>query len=60
MSSRTIRAPRGANSTAKSWHQEAALRCLMNNLDPGRRQEKPDELIVYVRRGQGGAQLGIV
>src|SRR2546423_9270006 len=46
MSSRTIRAPRGATLTCRSWHQEAALRCLMNNLDPDV-AEKPDDLIVY-------------
>src|SRR6185369_11161327 len=45
-SSRIIRAPRGATLTCKGWHQEAALRCLMNNLDPDV-AEKPDELIVY-------------
>ena len=31
---RTIRAPRGAAISCKGWHQEAALRMLMNNLDP--------------------------
>ena len=46
MSSRTIRAPRGPQLSCKSWHQEAALRCLMNNLDPDV-AEKPDERIVY-------------
>ena len=51
MSSRTIRAPRGAKLNCKSWHQEAALRCLMNNLDPDV-AEKPDELIVYGGAGK--------
>ena len=51
MSARTIRAPRGATLTCKSWHQEAALRCLMNNLDP-EVAEKPDELIVYGGAGK--------
>src|SRR6476620_1850777 len=51
MSSRTVRAPRGATLTCKSWHQEAALRCLMNNLDPNV-AEKPDELIVYGGAGK--------
>jgi urocanate hydratase len=51
MSSRTVRAPRGATLTCKSWHQEAALRCLMNNLDP-EVAEKPDELIVYGGAGK--------
>src|SRR5256714_9261233 len=45
-SPRTVRAPRGATLTCRSWHQEAALRCLMNNLDPDV-AEKPDDLIVY-------------
>jgi hypothetical protein len=43
---RTVRAPRGTRITCKSWLQEAALRMLMNNLDP-EVAEKPDELIVY-------------
>ena len=48
---RTIRAPRGNKLNCKSWHQEAALRCLMNNLDPDV-AEKPDELIVYGGAGK--------
>src|SRR6266853_1581580 len=51
MNSRNIRAPRGAQLNCKSWHQEAALRCLMNNLDPDV-AEKPDELIVYGGAGK--------
>jgi urocanate hydratase len=51
MAERTIRAPRGAQLNCKSWHQEAALRCLMNNLDP-EVAEKPDELIVYGGTGK--------
>ena len=51
MSTRTIRAPRGAKLNCKGWHQEAALRCLMNNLDP-EVAEKPDELIVYGGAGK--------
>src|SRR6266446_4848303 len=51
MSSRNIRAPRGAKLNCKSWHQEAALRCLMNNLDRDV-AEKPDELIVYGGAGK--------
>ena len=51
MSSRTIRAPRGAALNCKGWHQEAALRCLMNNLD-AEVAEKPDELIVYGGAGK--------
>ncbi len=41
-----VRAPRGSKIICKSWQQEAALRMLMNNLDP-EVAEKPDELIVY-------------
>src|SRR5881398_39375 len=51
MSARTIRAPRGAKLNCKGWHQEAALRCLMNNLD-SEVAEKPDELIVYGGAGK--------
>jgi urocanate hydratase len=43
---RTIRAPRGTDITCKGWQQEAALRMLMNNLDP-EVAERPEELIVY-------------
>src|SRR5690348_10171303 len=50
-SPRTIRAPRGTTLNCKGWHQEAALRCLMNNLDPSV-AEKPDELIVYGGAGK--------
>ncbi|MEO8167319.1 MAG: urocanate hydratase, partial [bacterium] len=44
--SKNIRAPRGTTLQCKGWIQEAALRMLMNNLDP-EVAEKPDELIVY-------------
>jgi urocanate hydratase len=43
---RVIRAPRGADISAKSWLTEAPLRMLMNNLDPGV-AERPSELVVY-------------
>ena len=43
---RTIRAPRGTEITCKGWQQEAALRMLMNNLDP-EVAEHPEQLIVY-------------
>src|SRR5574341_1956326 len=43
---RTIRAPRGAQISCKGWLQEAALRMLMNNLDP-EVGERPQELVVY-------------
>jgi urocanate hydratase len=46
-----IRAPRGTTITCKGWHQEAALRMLMNNLDP-EVAEKPDDLIVYGGTGR--------
>lgn len=48
---RTIRAPRGTELSCKGWQQEAALRMLMNNLDP-EVAERPDNLIVYGGRGQ--------
>jgi urocanate hydratase len=44
--SRVIRAPRGMERTCKSWLTEAALRMLMNNLDPDV-AEHPEELVVY-------------
>ena len=47
----TIRAPRGTKISCKGWLQEAALRMLMNNLDPDV-AEKPEELIVYGGRGK--------
>jgi len=51
MSSHNIRAPRGTELHCKGWHQEAAMRMLMNNLDPDV-AEKPDELIVYGGSGK--------
>ena len=45
-----ITAPTGTAISCKGWHQEAALRMLMNNLDPAV-AERPEELIVY---GGGG------
>ncbi len=48
---RTIRAPRGTQLNCKGWIQEAALRMLMNNLDP-EVAEKPQELIVYGGTGK--------
>jgi len=41
-----IRAPRGNQLRCKGWQQEAALRCLMNNLDP-ENAERPQDLVVY-------------
>jgi urocanate hydratase len=46
-----IKAPRGKEITCKGWIQEAALRMLMNNLDPDV-AEKPEELIVYGGTGK--------
>jgi urocanate hydratase len=46
-----IRAPRGTEISCKGWHQEAALRMLMNNLDE-EVGEKPEELIVYGGSGK--------
>ena len=51
MEHRVIHAPRGAQLNCKGWHQEAALRCLMNNLDPDV-AERPDQLIVYGGAGK--------
>jgi urocanate hydratase len=48
---RTVRAPRGGLLSCKGWEQEAALRMLMNNLDP-EVAERPDELIVYGGTGK--------
>src|SRR5438067_9639854 len=48
---RLIRAARGTQISCKGWHQEAALRMLMNNLDP-EVAERPDDLIVYGGTGR--------
>ncbi len=48
---RTVRAPTGTTLSCKGWHQEAALRMLMNNLDPDV-AEDPDRLIVYGGAGK--------
>ncbi len=48
---RTIRAPRGTKMSCRGWQQEAALRMLMNNLDP-EVAERPDQLIVYGGTGK--------
>ena len=48
---RPVRAPRGAEISARGWQQEAALRMLMNNLDP-EVAENPDELVVYGGTGR--------
>ena len=46
-----IRAPRGRKLSTKGWQQEAALRMLMNNLDP-EVAEAPEELVVYGGTGK--------
>jgi urocanate hydratase len=48
---RIIRAPRGSVISCKSWQQEAALRMLMNNLDPDV-AERPEDLVVYGGTGK--------
>ena len=50
-SDRIVRAPRGTTMTCKTWAAEAAMRMLMNNLDP-EVAERPQDLIVYGGRGQ--------
>ena len=51
MSARVVRAPRGAVRSCKGWIQEAALRMLMNNLDPDV-AERPQDLVVYGGTGK--------
>src|SRR5687768_17919396 len=46
-----IRAPRGSDRRCKGWDQEAAMRLLMNNLDP-EVAERPDDLVVYGGAGK--------
>src|SRR5258706_2360964 len=48
---RPVRAPRGTDLSCKAWPQEAAMRMLMNNLDP-EVAEHPDQLIVYGGSGR--------
>jgi urocanate hydratase len=48
---RPVRAPRGTERSCRGWLQEAALRCLMNNLDP-EVAENPDGLVVYGGTGR--------
>jgi len=51
MDFRNIKAPRGSKISCKGWQQEAAMRMLMNNLDP-EVAEKPEELVVYGGTGK--------
>ena len=48
---RTVRAPRGTSRSCRGWAQEAALRMLMNNLDP-EVAERPEDLVVYGGTGK--------
>src|SRR5256885_2467311 len=48
---RIIHAPRGNECSCNGWHQEAAMRMLMNNLDP-EVAERPDDLVVYGGTGR--------
>jgi urocanate hydratase len=48
---RPVRAPRGITLSCRGWQQEAALRMLMNNLDP-EVAERPDDLVVYGGTGR--------
>jgi urocanate hydratase len=52
-----LRAPRGRDLNTKGWLQEAALRCLLNNLDP-EVAEDPENLVVYGGRGKAARDLG--
>jgi urocanate hydratase len=51
MADRDIRAPRGTRLICRSWPQEAAMRMLMNNLDP-EVAERPQDLVVYGGTGR--------
>ena len=51
MGAREVRAPRGTQLSCKAWPQEAALRMLMNNLDPDV-AERPQDLVVYGGTGR--------
>jgi urocanate hydratase len=51
MVARAVRAPRGTERSCRGWIQEAALRMLMNNLDP-EVAERPDDLVVYGGTGK--------
>src|SRR5437762_5311459 len=54
---RIVHAPRGNKRTCKGWHQEAAMRMLMNNLDPNV-AEDPDRLVVYGGTGRAARSWG--
>ena len=48
---REVHAPRGVELSCRGWPQEAAMRMLMNNLDPDV-AERPDDLVVYGGTGR--------
>ena len=54
---REVHAARGTELSCKGWQQEAALRMLMNNLDPDV-AEYPEELIVYAGHAQAARNWG--
>jgi urocanate hydratase len=54
---RAVRAPRGTDISCKGWQQEAAMRMLMNNLDP-EVAERPDDLVVYGGTGRAARSWG--
>src|SRR5438552_12765177 len=54
---RIIQAPRGNECSCNGWHQEAAMRMLMNNLDP-EVAENPDQLVVYGGTGRAARSWG--
>jgi urocanate hydratase len=54
---REVRAPRGTTLRCRGWQQEAALRMLMNNLDPDV-AERPDDLVVYGGTGRAARSWG--
>ena len=54
---RPVRAPRGTELSCRGWQQEAALRMLMNNLDP-EVAERPDDLVVYGGTGRAARARG--
>ena len=53
----TVRAPRGPDKSCRGWVQEAALRMLMNNLDPDV-AERPEDLVVYGGTGKAARGWG--
>ncbi|MHA6803929.1 urocanate hydratase [Salinifilum ghardaiensis] len=56
-SPRSVRAPRGTSLSARGWQQEAAMRMLMNNLDP-EVAEHPEDLVVYGGTGRAARDQG--